>query len=197
MPKMYPGYREEVRKKIIAEASSIFLSKGYSATTMDEIAARLGVTKAAIYQYYDGKADLFAAVAEFQRQQIAGFLDRCFTEPDFMRGAAIHFDMLIEFVGRSKEIYSEMSVIALRDKKVKTILQEDLKSDIEMVRQFIEKQKARGLIHSPVDSRTLAVASDALINGLMYDVIIGMDPAEAKKVWLNVVDDLFRVHEAG
>jgi len=29
----------------------------------------------------------------------------------------------------------------------------------------------------------------------MFDVMIGMDPAEAKQVWLDAFDDLLRVHE--
>ena len=29
----------------------------------------------------------------------------------------------------------------------------------------------------------------------MFDVMIGMDPVEAKRVWLDAVDDLLRVHD--
>jgi AcrR family transcriptional regulator len=194
MPKMYPGYREEVRKKIIAEASSVFMAKGYSAATMDEIAARLGVTKAAIYQYYKSKTDLFAEIAEFQRQRLAGLLDQCFTEPDLMKGAAMLFDVLLEYVNQSREMYSEMTVIALRDERLKKIMQEDLKGDLAIVQKFIDRQKDRGLIHSSIDSKILAIACHALIYGLMYDVMAGMDMAEAKSVWLDAVDDLLRVH---
>lgn len=195
MPKMYPGYRDEVRKKIVAEAAALFMEKGYSATTMDDIAARLGVTKAAIYQYYKSKVDLFAAVAEFQRQELAGILERSFSEQDLMRGAAVLFDNLLEYINRSREMYSDVMLVATRNESLRVILYEDRQGDLAVVGRFIELQKTRGLIHSSIDSRVLAVACDALINGLMFDVMIGMDPAEAKKVWLDAVDDLLRVHE--
>jgi len=195
MPKMYPGYREEVAKKIIAEASALFMERGYSATTMDDIAARLGVTKAAIYQYYKSKVDLFAAVAEFQRQELAGMLERSFEGRAVMEGASVLFDSLLEYINRSREMYSDVMAVAVHNETIRTILLEDRNGNLAVIEQFIEAQKAKSLNHSSINSRILAVTCDALINGLMFDVMIGMDPAEAKQVWLDAFDDLLRVHE--
>lgn len=195
MPKMYPGYRDEVRKKIVAEASSLFMEKGYSATTMDDIAARLGVTKAAIYQYYKSKVDLFTAVAEYQRQELAGILERSFEGRELMQGASVLFDSLLDYINWSMEMYTDVMAVAVHNETIRTILREDRYGDLDVIERFIEGQKTKGLIHSSIDSRILAVACDALIYGLMFDVMIGMDPAEAKKVWLDAVDDLLRVHD--
>jgi len=195
MPKMYPGYREEVAKKIVAEASALFMERGYSATTMDDIAARLGVTKAAIYQYYRSKVDLFAAVAEFQRQELAGMLERSFEGRAVMEGASVLFDSLLDYINRSREMYSDVMAVAVHNETIRTILLEDRNGNLTVIEQFIEAQKAKSLNHSSIDSRVLAVTCDALINGLMFDVMIGMDPADAKRVWLGAVDDLLRVHE--
>ena len=195
MPKMYPGYREEVAKKIVAEASALFMERGYSATTMDDIAARLGVTKAAIYQYYKSKVDLFAAVAEFQRQELAGMLERSFEGRAVMEGASVLFDSLLEYINRSREMYSDVMAVAVHNETIRTILLEDRNGNLAVIEQFIEAQKAKSLNHSSINSRILAVTCDALINGLMFDVMIGMDPAEAKQVWLDAFDDLLRVHE--
>ena len=195
MPKMYPGYREEVAKKIVAEASALFMEKGYSATTMDDIAARLGVTKAAIYQYYKSKVDLFAAVAEFQRQELAGMLERSFEGRAVMEGASVLFDSLLDYINRSREMYSDVMAVAVHNETIRTILLEDRNGNLTVIEQFIEAQKAKSLNHSSINSRILAVTCDALINGLMFDVMIGMNPAEAKQVWLDAVDDLLRVHE--
>jgi AcrR family transcriptional regulator len=195
MPKMYPGYRHEVRKKIVAEASALFMEKGYSATTMDDIAERLGVTKAAIYQYYKSKVDLFAAVTEFQRQELAGMLERSFADRELMQGASVLFDDLLDYMNRSMEMYTDGMAVAVHNENIRTILREDRYGDLDVIERFIEGQKKKGLIHSSIDSRILAVACDALIYGLMFDVMIGMDPVEAKRVWLDAVDDLLRVHD--
>ncbi|WAC05359.1 MAG: TetR/AcrR family transcriptional regulator [Methanoregula sp.] len=195
MPKMYPGYREEIEKKIVAQASALFMEKGFSATKMDDIAARLGVTKASIYQYYKSKADLFAAVAEFQRQELAGILERSFEGQEMMEGASLLFDSLLAYINKSMEMYHDVMAVAVHNEALRAILLEDRNGDLAVIGQFIEAQKEKGLIHPSVNSRVLAVACDALVNGLMFDVMLGMDPAEAKGVWLDAVDDLVRVHE--
>jgi AcrR family transcriptional regulator len=192
---MYPGYRDEVRKKIVQEASLLFMEKGYSATTMDDIAGCLGVTKASIYQYYKSKVDLFAASAEFQRQELAGILEQSFEGREMMQGAAVLFDSLLNYIHKSMEIYNDVMAVAIHNESLRTILREDRYGDLAVIEQFINEQKKKGLIHSSIDSRTLAGACDALINGLMFDVMIGMDPAEAKRIWLDAVDDLLRVHD--
>lgn len=50
------------REEIIGTAGSLFYEQGYSRTSMDDIATRLGIGKPMIYTYFSSKADLLAAV---------------------------------------------------------------------------------------------------------------------------------------
>ena len=45
------------------------------------------------------------------------------------------------------------------------------------------------------DPRVLALACDALANGLLMDVMMGMDKEEAKAVWVAAVMQLTRVDQ--
>jgi TetR/AcrR family transcriptional regulator len=60
--------REDVRgikrQEVLREAAASFNSKGYHATSMNEIAASLGVTKAALYHYFPNKNSLLAGCFE-------------------------------------------------------------------------------------------------------------------------------------
>src|ERR1700731_2894878 len=49
------------RRAIIAVAREVFLAQGYAATSMSEIAARLGGSKGTLYNYFRSKEELFAA----------------------------------------------------------------------------------------------------------------------------------------
>ncbi|MEW5736116.1 MAG: TetR/AcrR family transcriptional regulator [Thermodesulfobacteriota bacterium] len=49
-------------EKILEAATELFLTKGYHATSMDEIAARAGYSKRTLYLDYDNKDDLFVTV---------------------------------------------------------------------------------------------------------------------------------------
>lgn len=50
------------RMQIIEEATVLFRENGFHATTLDEVAARIGFTKAAIYYYFDTKEDVLFAI---------------------------------------------------------------------------------------------------------------------------------------
>lgn len=47
---------------LLAEARAVFLERGYTATTMDEIATRARISKSSLYREHPSKSELFAAV---------------------------------------------------------------------------------------------------------------------------------------
>lgn len=49
--------------EIVAAALEVFAEKGFAAARLDDIAARAGVSKGALYLYFETKEDLFLAVA--------------------------------------------------------------------------------------------------------------------------------------
>jgi AcrR family transcriptional regulator len=54
--------RQRTRERLIAAAREIIAQKGFQAATLDEIAARAGLTKGAVYDNFDSKDQLFMAV---------------------------------------------------------------------------------------------------------------------------------------
>ncbi len=50
------------RERILEEAVALFYARGFTGTTLDDIAAELGVTKPFIYTHFRSKNDLLAAV---------------------------------------------------------------------------------------------------------------------------------------
>jgi AcrR family transcriptional regulator len=49
---------EEVKKKIVEGASTLFLKYGFKSITMDDIARELGISKKTLYQFFDDKNSL-------------------------------------------------------------------------------------------------------------------------------------------
>jgi AcrR family transcriptional regulator len=60
--------REEIlaykRERILEEAVKLFYERGFTGTTLDDIAAELGVTKPFIYTHFRSKTDLLAALCK-------------------------------------------------------------------------------------------------------------------------------------
>jgi AcrR family transcriptional regulator len=53
--------RRAVRDQIIRSAADLFREKGYRASTLDDIAARLSMSKATLYTYFRAKEEMLAA----------------------------------------------------------------------------------------------------------------------------------------
>ena len=52
------------RERILEEAVKLFYIRGFTGTTLDDIAAELGVTKPFIYTHFRGKVELLAALCK-------------------------------------------------------------------------------------------------------------------------------------
>ena len=62
--------QKAVRDQILRTAADLFRERGYRASTLDDIAARLGMSKASLYTYFRGKEEMLAAIS---RETIEGF----------------------------------------------------------------------------------------------------------------------------
>lgn len=55
---------EETRRDLLRVARELFAERGYAAVGTEEIVARAGLTRGALYHHFRGKRDLFMAVHE-------------------------------------------------------------------------------------------------------------------------------------
>lgn len=59
------------KEKILNAALTLFSSKGYSGTSMQDIADEVGITKAALYKHYEGKEQLLNGLLSFGEEYYA------------------------------------------------------------------------------------------------------------------------------
>jgi AcrR family transcriptional regulator len=64
----------ERRELILEAAGRLFGEHGYEATRLDEIAAAAGVTKPIVYRHFNSKRDLYLALLDRHRDDLAGFV---------------------------------------------------------------------------------------------------------------------------
>lgn len=79
------------RARIIEAASDLFYERGFARTTLDAIADRIGMTKPFIYQFFDGKHDLLAAVLEDEILRVIKLLDQTSREQASARDRLYRF----------------------------------------------------------------------------------------------------------
>lgn len=75
----FPGRRlaaEQRAADVMSMARTVFCEKGYGATTVADVAARLGVVEGTVFRYFSSKRALFIAVVEAWYRQIMSDYDR-------------------------------------------------------------------------------------------------------------------------
>ncbi|GIH77973.1 TetR/AcrR family transcriptional regulator [Planobispora longispora] len=71
--------QEPVRQRLLGEATRLFAERGFESTSVQEIVSAAGVTKGAMYHYFDSKDDLlheiYARVLRLQTDRLNHFAD--------------------------------------------------------------------------------------------------------------------------
>ena len=60
--------KKNTKEKILEEALKLFAQSGYKGTSMNEIAAKIGVSKAALYKHYSSKQEILDSIVERMNQ---------------------------------------------------------------------------------------------------------------------------------
>ena len=65
---------KERREQLIAIGRSVFAERGFEGTSVEEIAARAGVSKPVLYEHFGGKEGLYAVVVDREMLRLEGII---------------------------------------------------------------------------------------------------------------------------
>ncbi|HEY8289697.1 MAG TPA: TetR/AcrR family transcriptional regulator, partial [Acetobacteraceae bacterium] len=86
-------------ERILEEAVKLFYERGFNGTTLDDIAAELGVTKPFIYTHFRSKVDLLAALCkptiEMSLEAVAHAAENAGTPAERLYGAIVGFTKVV------------------------------------------------------------------------------------------------------
>jgi AcrR family transcriptional regulator len=157
---------------LLAAAAETFAERGYEATSMDEIAQRVGLSKGALYYRYRSKEDLFLALLD---ERVAGYVaqlggaDRPEAAADEgWAGLAEHFrDVVRE--GVWPRLYLEFVAYATRSSRAREELGKRTRALRRAMERALEAQVARAGGELPVPAKDVALLISALGNGLALE----------------------------
>lgn len=67
--------KEDTRNRIIESAKKLFAEQGYQKTTIIEISKQIGLSEAALYEYFKGKEDLLLTIPDLWVSDLLADLD--------------------------------------------------------------------------------------------------------------------------
>ena len=188
MPKVTLEYKELVRTRILESAHRVFSQKGYREATMDEIAEGLGLSKPALYRYYESKEELFREIFRLFNQATAKALRESF------KGSRLDgetFFALIDKWGWTPNLFLSAASEAPRNPKLRKILAEGYKTGVDLVGTFIEELKNRGILKKEANSRQIAMGAIAIHDGLLIWEVAGMNRQETRKAFVDIIQTMF------
>src|SRR5712691_6340751 len=188
MPKVSLEYKELVRTRILESAHRVFSQRGYREAKMDEIAEGLGLSKPALYRYYQSKEELFREIFKLFTQATAKAIRESFKSARFDGET---FFALVDKWGWTPNLFLSAASEAPRNPKLKKILAEGYKTGVDLVGTFIEELKNRGILKKEANSRLTAMGAIAIHDGLLIWEVAGMNRQETRKAFVDIIQTMF------
>ena len=185
MPKVVPEYKEEAKAKIVKAARVVFAKKGYHDSTMDDVAKEVGVSKGALYSYFESKDDLLKEISLQGHQTLRNILlETCLLDNLEEALEEVYAKITEQFKGN---LHTHFEVISLssHDPKIRQIVFGEYQKDIEAVEAFVEEKKKQGAIRTDVDARVLAELFTALYLGTLAKLVIGFPNKQVHDQWIK------------
>ena len=188
MPKVVPEYKEQARTRIIEQALEMFSERGFYRTRMADIADSLGVSKGAIYQYFESKEQLFVEALRHHGER-RGVVVRGFLESGSLEAISTgeFFDEMLGLRLGSLALSTDLIRVTARNEALREALVGMAEGWGRWLLDLIEGMKRDGRIRGDVDSSSLSRGILALRDGLYSHLSMGADRDEVREAWVVIM----------
>ena len=183
--------RQERETLILQAAEEVLMEKGYYETSIDEIAARVGIAKGTVYLHFPSKEDLVIAIFERDMQQLLQYIDTAMSSDLTSRGKmeAI-FDLMHGGIisKRMQLLYSLSNSGGLRHLLVekKGCLREIWDQLSARLNSLFEEGKAAGEFDSTLPAVVMLSAFYSLLSPKSYERLTADGQMSAEEVEKNL-----------
>jgi len=189
---------EARRAEILDAAGLCFAERGFDATTIDEIAARAGVSKGAIYWHFEGNwALLMALVDHFFDALLATYRERIAGKESVRESLRALAELTLGDPPGGLPIGSlglELAAHATRDEEFRSYVEQLFRRLRNVALEPIEQGLQTGEIRG-VDPHRAVATIFAVLDGLMIQKVITPEEDQGE-TWSAAVDLLMRGLEA-
>jgi AcrR family transcriptional regulator len=173
------GDKGDAREELLEAAAQVFAERGFQAASVDEIAARAGFSKGAVYWHFDGKDDLFFALLEERldgpvREAVASF-ESAPAEVDMAPQADSVLTWLVEQQRDLVLLQAEYCLLAVRDPRLRARY---AKRQAELRRAYARAIEARYEHRGdpvPAAAEEIATALISAMHGLALEKLVDPD----------------------
>lgn len=189
--------RQHTQEVLIDAAEKVFAERGFEGTSLEEIAAASGYSRATIYKVFGGKTELFNAVHKRTNERfLEGFREamEVWADPEDVDVAELarRWREMQTVDARAYTLGAEFMLYVLRNPDVKEQVVQERREVTEMIARFIEDQTRRLGRKPKIPTLTLARIAVAASDGLA--LAARMDP-EADDLYESFIQLLISAWE--
>lgn len=167
-------------ERIVAAATESFGTGGYEATSLDAIAADLGVRKQTILYYHPSKAALLDAVIDQASADLADVLEAAVAAPgDAIDRVERIVRSVFRLALRRPELLGVLREVSRLGPPAATRLSDNLQPLVDRARTFLEEEMAAGRLRQ-TDARLLLLSTYSTVVGVATEVevlrAVGIEP---------------------
>lgn len=177
MPRKVKEEAEKTRKRILASALALFTKQGYDRTTFTDIAARLKMTKGAVYWHFPTKEALLLALVDAALKKFQSDLTAALSTEDDLTYPAVAKMMIANALEiardakradffrfmRSQVKWAESSMTKVRE----NLINNESFGPKQAFLRALENDKRAGRIRADVNTDEVASVSIACWDGLV------------------------------
>jgi TetR/AcrR family transcriptional regulator, fatty acid metabolism regulator protein len=190
--------RQEREALILQVAEEVLVEKGYYETSIDEIAARVGIAKGTVYLHFPSKEDLFTAIFERDMQNIMDLVEKTISTNTTARARMEAILQLLYggiFNKRVQLLYSLSNNTALRHTfmEKKTCMRDLWDQLSARVSALLEEGKAAGEFDAALPTTIMVSAFFSLLSPRSFERLMVEGQMSAEEV----ASDLGRIYFKG
>jgi AcrR family transcriptional regulator len=188
MPRVFPGYKEAAKSRIVQAATKVFSEKGYNDSSMDDIAKEVGVTKATLYSYFKSKKDLLKIISISANQALRDVLHTSFKSGDYKEALEEIYNMKSDMLKIFLHADFEMIALSPFDGDIRKIIRDEREKNVKELQIYLQNQIEKGAIRTDADSYILANSIFALYCEMVTQLLAGFDKTKVHETWDKSID---------
>ncbi len=179
MPKVSVSYKEKKRQELLSSAMTCFAEKGFAAATINDIVQHSGMSKGAVYNYFNSKEEIYLTLLDTAVESTFHNFKQSFqTEMTAFEKVEKLFDVYqaIDYKNEQKmkwrSVQLEFWVNASRHKELNEKLVGHSHKAIAFIADILEEGKDFGEFRSDLDTTLAAETFWSFADGLFLHVLV-------------------------
>ena len=170
--------REETRAKILNTALELFAKKGYSNTSISEIAKSAMISKGLAYNYFESKQKLMEEVIQILFIEMGSMFSILETTKDPFEKVQVMIDLMFDWL-EDKEDFWRLYASLLMQSEIKETIEKISGNFLEEMFKEIEKIFRKMKIKNPVAE---AKVFGAILDGMGFHILFMGNSYPVKKM---------------